>query len=203
MKVKEFVSSLQDYSTDLGIDLSEPEGRFKWLLASMLFANRISSKIAERTYKKFEEEGLTTPERILDAGWDRLVQVLDSGGYTRYDFSTATYLLDSMKKLREEYGDLERVHELSEDPEDLERRIEEFKGIGPVGVNIFLRELRDVWAKSKPAPSDMAVDLAEALGIDEVERYESKLVRLNLEYCKKGRCDVCPVEEYCRDDPVK
>lgn len=197
--MEEVASSIASYSEELGLDLAVPEDRFKWFLASTLFAKRISAEIAKRTYRRFEEEGLTSPGRILDAGWDRLVHVLDSGGYVRYDFSTASNLLESMEKLENEYGDLERLHEQSEDGEDLERRLEEFKGIGPVGVNIFLRELRGVWDKADPAPSKMAVRIARKIGLRDVKGHESALVRINLEHCKRGECDGCPVEKYCKN----
>ncbi|MDH5769670.1 MAG: hypothetical protein OEZ25_00045 [Candidatus Bathyarchaeota archaeon] len=198
MGVEFELSKLQSYSEELGLDLSRTEDRFKWLLASLLFAKRISTEIAKETYRRFKEEGLVTPEKILEAGWDRLVEVLDSGGYVRYDFSTASRLLEVMKKLREDYGDLEGVHRASKDPRDLERRLQEFKGIGPVGVNIFLRELRGVWKKADPKPSSMAVKVARQLSLEDPKLYESALVRLNLEYCKKHKCEKCLVKNYCK-----
>lgn len=181
------------------MDLTIPEDRLKWFLASMLFAKRISAEIAKRTYRRFEEEGLTSPGKILDARWDRLVHVLDTGGYVRYDFSTASNLLEAMEKLENEYSDLEQLHELSKDGEDLEKRLKEFKGIGPVGVNIFLRELRGIWEKADPAPSKMAVKIAQKIGLRDIKRHESALVRINLEHCKTGECDECPVKKYCKN----
>ncbi len=74
------------YSEDLGINLREPDGRFRWFLASILFGARISEKIATKTYTAFQRAGLDSPEKILAAGWDELVRVLDAGGYVRYDF---------------------------------------------------------------------------------------------------------------------
>ncbi|KYH42035.1 MAG: cytoplasmic protein [Candidatus Bathyarchaeota archaeon B26-2] len=199
MSVEAALSELRSYSEELGLDLTKPEDRFKWFLASILFAKRISAEIAKRTYRRFEEEGLTTPKRILEAGWDRLVQVLDSGGYVRYDFSTASNLLKIMEELIEKYGDLEGLHRDASSPVDLERRLQEFRGLGPVGVNIFLRELRGKWEKAKPRPSRMAVETARRVGLRNVEHHESALVRLNLEYCKKRRCGECPVREYCKE----
>jgi len=193
------LSRLQSYSGELGLDLTKPEDRFKWFLASTLFAKRISAEIAKDTFRRFEEEGLITPEKIVAAGWDRLVQVLDSGGYVRYDFSTASNLLEAMRKLLREYGDLENLHSVSDGPRDLEKRLMEFKGIGPVGVNIFLRELRGIWEKADPPPSKMAEAVGQKLGLDEVRPYESALVRLNLEYCKKRLCSGCPVMDWCRE----
>jgi hypothetical protein len=181
--------------------LVNAEDRFKWFLASVLFAKRISAETAKQTYFYFEQEELTSPDAILEAGWDRLVEALDSGGYTRYDFSTATSLLGIAKTLKEKYGDLERLHAESGSATDLESRLQEFKGVGPVGVNIFLRELRGIWKKAKPKPALMAVVTAQKIGLDpeDVERYESQLVRLNLEYCKKRRSLECPLKDKCPD----
>ena len=198
MCVEEAISSLKGYSEELGLDLKKPEDRFKWFLASILFAKRISADIAKRAYRRFIEEGLTTPEAILEAGWERLVEVLDSGGYVRYDFSTATNLMRIMEELKTKYGSLEELYVKASSPEDLERRLQEFKGVGPVAVNIFLRELRDVWDKAKPKPSKISVETAQRIGLKNIEPYESALVRLNLEYCKKKRCADCPVEAYCK-----
>lgn len=198
MNVEEELSQLSTYSEELGLDLTMPEDRFKWFLVSILFAKRISAETAKRTYRRFEEEGLTTPDRILTTGWDRLVEVLDSGGYVRYDFSTATNLLKIMKDIQERYGNLENLRRESSSPNDLERRLQEFKGVGPVGVNIFLRELRGIWEKAKPRPSRMAVKVAQRIGLEKVEPYESVLVRINLEYCKKRKCEECFVRNHCR-----
>jgi endonuclease III len=201
MSVMHALSKLQSYSEELGLDLNKSKDRFKWFLAAVLFAKRISAETAKETYLYFEQEELTNVNAILQAGWDRLVGVLDAGGYTRYDFSTATNLLGIAKTLKEKYGSLERLYSESSSPRDLEKRLQEFKGVGPVGVNIFLRELRGIWEKAKPTPSSMAILTAQRIGlnIEDVERYESQLVRLNLEYCKKRRSSECPLRSSCAD----
>jgi len=197
LSLNEILSRVKSYSEELGLDLTKPEDRFKWFLASILFAKRISSDIAKRTFCILMDEDLTSPDKILEAGWDRLVEILDSGGYVRYDFSTASNLLEIMKNLKEKYGDLEALHEAAENPKDLERRLMSFRGVGPVCINIFLRELRGIWEKAKPAPSRIAIDVARRIGISNIESYESSLVRISLEYCKKRRCLECPVRRYC------
>jgi endonuclease III len=204
MSAKRALSKLQSYSDELGLDLTKPEDRFKWFLASVLFAKKISAETAKETYQYFEQEELTSPDAILNAGWDRLVEVLDSGGYTRYDFSTARKLLEIAKTLKEKYGSLEKLHAEASSPSDLENRLQEFKGVGPVCVNIFLRELRGIWEKAKPTPSPMAVLTAQriCLDIEDVERYESQLVRLNLEYCRKHRISDCPLGNNCADKKI-
>lgn len=201
MSLKDKLLKLQSYSDELGLDLTKPEDRFKWFLASILFAKRISANIAKETFRYFEQEELTTPDAILEAGWDRLVEVLDAGGYTRYDFSTATNLLGITKTLKEKYGDLEKLYAESTSAKNLESCLQEFRSVGPVGVNIFLRELRGIWEKAKPALSPIAVTTAKKIGLNlnDVERFESQLIRLNLEYCKKHRSAECPLQDKCPD----
>lgn len=195
------------YSEDLGIDLWQPDGRFKWFLASILFGARIGERIAANTYMAFHRAGLASPEEILAAGWDELVRVLDEGGYVRYDFSTATKLLRIMKDLLERYSSLDELRRRSADAKDLERRLREFKGIGPVTAQIFLRELRAPW-KINPEMSSRAKEMAECLGLDkdlerlegeELARVETALVKLSLRYCKRKRCSECVAMEFCRD----
>jgi len=197
-RLMEELRRLPTYPEELGLDLSKPEDRFKWLLASMLFAKRISADIALRAYRSLEARGYTSPEALLEAGWRAIVDALDEAGYVRYDFSTATYLLEAAKALREA-GGLEAIYEAAEGPSDLEARLMELKGVGPTAVNIFLRELRDVWSKARPKPSRLAVEAAERLGIppSQVEGLEPRLVRLALEYCKRRRCQLCPVGWAC------
>ena len=91
------------------------------------------------------------------------------------------------------------MYENASNSKDLERRLREFKGVGPVAVNIFLRELRKVWDKAKPEISSIALNMAKQLKLDkqDAELYESKLIRIFLQYCKKRRCKECPVKEYC------
>ena len=200
-ELKRKLKGLPSYSEELGLDLRKPKDRFKWFLASMLFAKRISAEIAKKTYMEFEEAGITTPEKILDAGWDKLVEVLDSGGYVRYDFSTATKLLDVSKSLKEKYGSLENLHASAKDGGELEKKLLEFKGVGPTTVNIFLRELRPAWKKANPNVSRLAADVARKLGLREGETksFESQLVRLDLEYCKPKRCQSCTVKKGCKE----
>ncbi len=216
------------FSTALGIDLAsgDSEEIFKWFLASILFGARIGEKIAANTYREFERRGLLTPQRILDTSWDGLVEILDSGGYVRYDFKTATQLLEIMGTLQERYaGDLNLLHQQAIDERDLESRLMEFKGIGPVTTNIFLRELREVWEKADPLPSDLTIlaarnlgltdslgqtqearkraliDLESAfLGVEDItfSDFESALVRLGKGWCRRERHAHCPIAEWCQ-----
>jgi len=191
------------YSEDLGMDLATPSGRFRWFVAAFLFGARIGEQIAANTYHCFEAAGIDAPDKIIEAGWDRLVEILDAGGYVRYDFSTATRLLEIMTALQQNYGSLENLYCEASDGKDLERRLQEFKGIGPTTAQIFLRELRGVW-QVQPKATEMARTSATNLSIalDQLEgeklaRVETALVKLNLRYCKKRKCRLRPMADFC------
>lgn len=164
------LESSELYSERLGIDLASGEDGelFKWFLASVLYGARISEQIAENTYRTFEEHDLLTPESILDAGLDYLVNpIMREGGYVRYDYQRSSQILRNCERLIEDYdGSLNRLHEEAADGDDLEERLVAFHGIGPVTANIFLRELRPYWEKSDPEPLDVVREAADRHGID-------------------------------------
>ncbi len=128
---------------------------------------------------------------------------INEDGYVRYDYSTATKLLDIARALKEKYGSLENLYNQSADTNDLEKRLQEFKGIGAVTTQIFLRELRRVWQIS-PEVSSKAESVAENLGInlrqfkgEKLSRLETALVKLGIKYCKRERCEECPMRDFC------
>lgn len=155
------------FSSELGIDAQSgrPDEIFKWFLASILFGTRIRQDVAAETYREFARRNVLAPSDILETGWDGLVEILDAGGYVRYDFKTATKLLDVARMLNTRYGgNLNRLHEEARDERDVEARLLEFKGVGLVTANIFLRELRGIWGKADPLPGDLVIEAARDLG---------------------------------------
>ncbi len=216
------------FSDELGLALEShrPKALFLWFLASILYGARISGTIAARTYAEFVRRGLLAPQQILKTGWEGLVEALDAGGYARYDFKTATKLLEVVRTLVDQYhGDLNELHRAAQDARDLENRLKALgKGVGEVTVQVFLRELRGIWSKADPPLSPLAMLAALDLGLldkevgeagrSEVERmkalwqragvrgttfsdFESALVRLGRDYCRQHRWQSCPMHEFC------
>lgn len=132
---------------NLGIDLASRQESeyFKWFLACLLFGKPIQQGVARHAYDEFVKEGLTTPEAILQSGWDKLVEVLDRGHYVRYDFSTATKLLDVCKALKETYGTITNLLTQAQTLDELSSRLQTFKGIGPKTAEIFLRDIAPIF----------------------------------------------------------
>lgn len=213
------------YSEVLGINLDsgKDEEIFKWFLVSVLFGAPITETSVIKTYKCFQKYEVLTPERILETGWEGLVRILDEGSYTRYDFKTADKFLEVMQNLMEEYkGSLKLLHCNASNAKDLENGLKDLgKGIGDVTVSIFLRELREVWEKAKPNPTSLVVSAAKNLGIVENEtgenalkqledfwaenkvagesfiNFETALLRLSKNFCRKGKCTSCPAKRDC------
>ena len=137
------------YAKELGIDLSSKQEAeyFKWFLACLLFGKPIQQEVAKRTYFEFVNSGLTNPDTIIQAGWDKLVEVLDKGHYVRFDYSTATKLLDVCKALKEKYGTLTNLLKQAQTIDELSSRLQEFKGVGPKTAEIFLRDMAPIFSK--------------------------------------------------------
>ena len=135
------------YAKELGIDLSSKQEAeyFKWFLACLLFGKPIQQEVAKRTYFEFVNDGLTNPDAIIQAGWDKLVEILDKGHYVRFDYSTATKLLDVCRALKEKYGTITNLLKQVQSIDELSSHLQEFKGIGQKTAKIFLRDIRPVF----------------------------------------------------------
>lgn len=179
------------FSVELGIDLSSGRAHeiFKWFLASVLFGARISETVVKNTFQEFASQDVVSPKAILETGWDGLVAILDQGGYVRYDFKTATKLLEMCTALTENYqADLTNLHSTAVDAKELEQRLKSLaKGIGDVTVNIFLREMRGLWKKADPLPSDLVIMAAKDRGIvPKAVKDRRKVLELLREVWKKA-----------------
>jgi endonuclease III len=181
----------QLYSEELGIDLAKRSDAayFRWFLASLLFGARISETTAKNTYRSFIRHGLTSPQKIVHAGWDFLVYpVMREGGYVRYDGRKSTQILRDCETLLADYrGSLIRLHDSARDAREVEERLLAFYGVGPVTANIFLREMRPFWAKADPDPLPSVKRLARRLGIDlgQYRRKSLTFVRLEAGFIRR------------------
>lgn len=153
------------YSTELGIDVDGGDDEVeRWFLASTLFGTRISAAIAGRAFLVLDQAGITRVGRARDMAWDELVALLDEGGYTRYDFRTATRLQALAGALDSRYGGhVAAIGRDFSDYDGLRDALDALPGWGPVTVGLFLRELRGVWPGATPPLDDRAGDAARHL----------------------------------------
>jgi endonuclease III len=134
---------------DLGITLGPRSDAavFRWLVACHLFGARISQDIAARAFRELDRAGVLTPDRLANADWQQLVDLLGAGGYRRYDESTARELIAVGRLAVDKYGGkITRIRRDVDSSKELVERLQEFKGIGPAAADIFLREMASVWS---------------------------------------------------------
>lgn len=157
------------YASALGIALERntPAPLFQMLCASLLFGARISADNASRAMRALLDARLSTPRAVAAATWQERVDVLTTHGYKRFDERTSTRLGELAHRVLEEYGgDLRRLRERAERKVDRERALlEEFKGIGDIGADIFLREIQLSWPEVYPFADEKVLKAARALGL--------------------------------------
>lgn len=136
-------------SKTLGIDLSSrtESQTFRWLMACLLFGKPIRQDVAAAAYASLIKAGITSLNKLQKTEWDALVTLLDKAHYVRYDFSTATKLLQVAQDISTQYGSVTKLLKQSSYTHDAACRLQSFKGVGPVTASIFLRDISPVWFK--------------------------------------------------------
>ncbi|GAA1490430.1 endonuclease [Brachybacterium sacelli] len=155
------------YAAQAGIDLADkPSPLYRLLVLATLLSTRIGADIAVAAARELSAAGFRTPQRMVDSTWQERVDALGRGHYRRYDESTATRLGDGARLLLDTYrGDLRRLRDAAEDPEDVRERLQDFPGIGPTGAAIFVREVQSIWPGVAPFVDRKALDGARRLGL--------------------------------------
>jgi endonuclease III len=139
----------QHHASDFDLDvLSGDTDMFRWFLLCYLFGKPIRSDTAVATWRLLIEKKLDTPWAIMEASDRKLVNVLRSGGYTRYQHVTAHGLKVCMERLIRTYeGSLYLMLESSLNEDEFSKRLQELYGVGPKIAEIFMREVEEVFAR--------------------------------------------------------
>ncbi|MQA97691.1 MAG: endonuclease [Streptosporangiales bacterium] len=162
------------YAAEAGITLKDqPAPLWRLLVLSNLLSARIGADIAVAAARELFKAGGGTPKGMAELTWQQRVDALGRGHYVRYDESTATRLGECAERVRAEYrGDLRRLPGNKEhDERKLREALQEFKGIGPTGVDIFCREVQLVWPWLRPYLDKVALKGAATVDLpDDPER---------------------------------
>ncbi|UYM04466.1 endonuclease [Solicola gregarius] len=156
------------FAAESGITLRDkPSPLWRLLVLTVLLSARIDATLAVRSARELSRAGWRTPQRMLETTWQERVDALGRGGYRRYDERTSTRLAELATDVRDEWGsDLRRLHDHGgDDAERLANLLQRFKGVGPTGATIFLREVQAVWPGLVPYADPIAADGAERLGL--------------------------------------
>ncbi|MEU5000530.1 endonuclease [Streptomyces sp. NPDC021622] len=161
-------TSGQTYAAEAGIRLADtPQPLYRTLVLSCLLSARIRASVAVASARALYDAGMRGPRQMADASWQQRVDALGRGGYRRYDERTATQLGDGARLVLDEWGgDLRRMREQADgDVAALKRLLRQVPGLGPVGADIFLREVQDVWTEFGPYLDAKTLQGAERLGL--------------------------------------
>jgi endonuclease III len=157
------------FAEEIGIKLGRagPSPLFRLLCASLLLSARISGDLAVAAARALADQGWTTPGKLADATWAQRTRVLNRSGYARYDERTSRMLEAAARHLIDEYGgDLRRLRDAAErDPARERELLTDFKGIGNVGADIFLREAQRAWSELRPYFDERALASARKLDL--------------------------------------
>ncbi len=184
------------YADELRLDPDKPAGLFGLLLFALLSSTRIRASLAVAGTRALLDAGWTTAEKMARSSWQDRAATLNESGYARYDERTASQLGEACDLLLETYdGDLRQLRDAAEqDPAQEKELLQQIKGIGPTGADIFLREAQSAWPELVPYVDDRTRDEAKQLGLpadpgelsglvkrSDVPRLVAALVRARLE----------------------
>jgi endonuclease III len=168
-RVQELLRSYgRTYAQEAGIRLADqPSPLYQLLVLATLLSTRISAGVAVTAARELFSSGYRTPAKMAEADWQDLVDALGRGHYRRYDESTATTLGDSAGQVIRQYrGDLRRLRDKANgEPEVIGELLTEFRGIGPAGASIFLREVQETWPSVAPHVDDRMTAGASRAGL--------------------------------------
>jgi endonuclease III len=156
------------YAELAGIRLTNtPAPLYQLLVLSTLLSARISGDIAVAAARELFAAGYRTPRAMHDADWQDRVDALGRGHYRRYDDRTATMLGNGAQIVISRWGgDLRRLRdEAGGDAARAASLLTEFPGIGPVGADIFLREVQGIWPEFAPHLDARVLDGARKLSL--------------------------------------
>lgn len=184
------------FAAEAGIDLADtPAPLYRLLVLSVLLSSGVQAKLGTRACRELLDSGLDTPQNMRDAERDDVFATLDRAKFLRKQ-QTTDALQDGAALVVERWsGDLRRLRrEADGDAGRAAELLTEFPRLGPVGADIFLREVQQVWPEFRPHLDGKALDGARATGLpaeahalaalvdgDDVARFSAALVRANLD----------------------
>lgn len=156
------------YAQEAGIRLTDKPGPlYQLAVLATLLSTRINSELAVAAARELRRAGATSPRRLRQTSWQDRVDALGRAHYRRYDESTATRLGEAADLVQDEYrGDLRQLADRADrDVAGARRLLQDLPGIGPVGADIFLREVQHVWEWARPFADERVTAAAAELGL--------------------------------------
>ncbi len=158
----------QTFADEAGVRLRDTPGPlYQLLVVCVVSSIRIRANIAVAAARELFAAGYRTPAKMLEASWQQRVDALGRAHYKRYDESTATALGEGARLVLDRWhGDLRKLRaESGHDPRRIRELLQEVPRIGPVGAEIFCREVQGLWPELRPTFDQRAKKGAGKLGL--------------------------------------
>jgi hypothetical protein len=188
-------SSGRTFADEAGIRLAdEPAPLYRLLVLAVLLSSRVQAELGTRACRELVDSDLGTPAKMRDAARDDVHEALTRAKFLSKDQTTdalqqgAELVADRWK------GDLRGMRtEADGDTGTLVDLLTEVPRLGPVGADIFIREVQQVWPEFRPHLDPKATDGATAVGLpadagklaelvdgEDLARFSAALVRANI-----------------------
>ncbi|KAL5693342.1 hypothetical protein EMGR_005130 [Emarellia grisea] len=158
---------LEGTSLAKGPLIASPETVLAMVLDAMLKSRPISHDLSQRAVTELIDEGYHDIKKLGESSWEERTMVLKDGGYNRYREQGATNLGDLADFVNGQYdGDLNNLlKKAGNDRKRTRDLIKGIKGLGDLGVDIFLNNVQCVWPSMAPFLDARSLKTAEELGI--------------------------------------
>lgn len=183
------------FADEAGITLAdEPAPLYRLLVLAVLLSSRVQSFLGTAACRELVDAGFGTPEKMRGAARQDVIDALGRAHYTRMDEQTTTALGEGAEIVLDRWdGDLRTMRrEADGDAAALARSLTAMPRLGPVGADIFTREVQKVWPEFRPHLDRKATDGAKVVGLptdpaalaelvsgDDLARFSAALVRAN------------------------
>jgi hypothetical protein len=186
----------ETFAAEAGITLDDkPAPLYRLLVLTVLLSSRVQAKLGTRACAELIDSDLGTPAKMAAATHEQVHDALDRAKFLSKD-QTADALIEGAQLVADRWqGDLRGMRtEADGDPDALAELLTEVPRLGPVGADIFIREVQAVWPEFRPHLDGKATDGAKAVGLpqdaealadlvdgDDLARFAAALVRAGLD----------------------
>ncbi|GAB3322786.1 hypothetical protein GCM10027511_31400 [Hymenobacter humi] len=186
----------ETFAAEAGITLDDkPAPLYRLLVLTVLLSSRVQAKLGTRACRELIDSDLGTPDKMAAATHEQVHDALDRAKFLSKD-QTADALIEGAQLVADRWkGDLRGLRtEADGDPDRLAELLSEVPRLGPVGSDIFLREVQAVWPEFRPHLDGKATAGAQAVGLpqdaaaladlvsgDDLARFAAALVRAGLD----------------------
>ena len=184
------------YAEEAGVALKdEPAPLYRLLVLAVLLSSRVQAKLGTRACRELVDSGFGSPSTMRDAPRQDVFDALSRARFLSKDQTTDALQQGADLVTERWHGDLRRMRaEADGDTATLTGLLTEVPRLGPVGADIFVREVQLVWPEFRPHLDGKATDGAKAVGLptdaaqlaelvdgDDLARFSAALVRADLD----------------------